>query len=981
MTDLTTKLIFGADTTGAEAGVGRVKKDLASLGAAAQDAGTKGAAGVENIGKGAGAAAQKTEAATKNLIGSIQRTIATLDAGERSSVRFYESIAKQRGISTDALKPYLDQLAAAKRGAEEAGHGVEEMGFKTAGAKRELLVLAHELSQGNFSRFGGSMLVLGERTGAASLLFSKASLAVLGVVAAFGALAVAVTHAETAQRELNTLATQLTATGRAGVLSSDQLKGFIQQLSLMPGVTREAAGEVVSEFTKIHQIGGGLFRDLVGITADFAKATGQEAPAAAKALAQAFADPERGAKALDAALGTLTSTQLLQIEKMTQQNDLVGAQKVLFEALSGAVKGLADNGMTPLEKATNDLGIAWHKAMDDFDRSTGLKTVNGLLVKTIGLVKDLVENMGKLGGLPTLASSLIPGNLPGAVAGGFGAYLRSKFGPTDKAQTGGATGSFGDPVSSSGASAAANSAAQDSVKRSLAVAESYKSQAKVIGDLKQQRDNLNKSIAESIRLNGKDSDVTKALKDGVEGLNERIAAAEKKGQHKDKAYTDDAGTRMLESLRQTEASIKAQLAGEDKLTEAQKEQAKFQQLIVDLKEKKILTADQKALFAAKDSINAQLAVNVAVEHELELKKEAEKLAAKAKADAVALARTFAGINLSLESANQGRREQFDRVLSTVGLGDRARQEAVAENGIRLESLHAERNATKDAAEKGKLDSPEYKAEVARIRGYLDEALGDQKAYFAAEKAAREDWSTGAKEAFANYIDEIDNVAARAKQLLSTGLNGITDSIAGAIMGDKGSSFKDLGKRIASQIVRGMVETNITKPIAQWAQSAIAGGVGGGASGGGGVLGSLLGSLFGGAGGGGGAATGLASATAGDVAAAGPGLMFLAGGGYTGSGGKYEPAGVVHKGEYVMTAESTSKLGVNFLERLNRRGYADGGFVTSMGGTGRAPAANDSESAGNVIHIHQNFAPGTDRKTTDQAAQQAAAALRRSQRNA
>lgn len=40
------------------------------------------------------------------------------------------------------------------------------------------------------------------------------------------------------------------------------------------------------------------------------------------------------------------------------------------------------------------------------------------------------------------------------------------------------------------------------------------------------------------------------------------------------------------------------------------------------------------------------------------------------------------------------------------------------------------------------------------------------------------------------------------------------------------------------------------------------------------------------------------------------------GGYTGNGGKFEPAGIVHKGEYVMTKEATARLGVANLNRLN-----------------------------------------------------------------
>lgn len=50
------------------------------------------------------------------------------------------------------------------------------------------------------------------------------------------------------------------------------------------------------------------------------------------------------------------------------------------------------------------------------------------------------------------------------------------------------------------------------------------------------------------------------------------------------------------------------------------------------------------------------------------------------------------------------------------------------------------------------------------------------------------------------------------------------------------------------------------------------------------------------------------------------------GGYTGQGGKYEPAGIVHKGEYVLTKEQTSRLGIDQIEAFANRGYADGGIV-------------------------------------------------------
>lgn len=76
----------------------------------------------------------------------------------------------------------------------------------------------------------------------------------------------------------------------------------------------------------------------------------------------------------------------------------------------------------------------------------------------------------------------------------------------------------------------------------------------------------------------------------------------------------------------------------------------------------------------------------------------------------------------------------------------------------------------------------------------------------------------------------------------------------------------------------------------------------------------LGSLFG----------GLTSTTS---TTGGLGSLIFAKGGYTGNGGKYEPAGIVHKGEYVMDADTVRKLGVDRLDAL--RGYVNGGMVGSM----------------------------------------------------
>lgn len=123
------------------------------------------------------------------------------------------------------------------------------------------------------------------------------------------------------------------------------------------------------------------------------------------------------------------------------------------------------------------------------------------------------------------------------------------------------------------------------------------------------------------------------------------------------------------------------------------------------------------------------------------------------------------------------------------------------------------------------------------------------------------------------------------------------------------AFREAGanalNRIADKLMQ-MAADNL------WA--AAFGGAGGGGAG-------FLGSLFGL--GGGGPAIGVVGAAGGMAVP-----TFFASGGYTGPGGKYEPAGIVHRGEYVLRQEAVRRIGIPRLNSMNR-GYADGGFVGPM----------------------------------------------------
>lgn len=101
-------------------------------------------------------------------------------------------------------------------------------------------------------------------------------------------------------------------------------------------------------------------------------------------------------------------------------------------------------------------------------------------------------------------------------------------------------------------------------------------------------------------------------------------------------------------------------------------------------------------------------------------------------------------------------------------------------------------------------------------------------------------------------------------------------------------------------------------------------------GGGGGLGGFFQGLFGG-----GRAGGFQpNTTLGSFLATG-----YSGGGYTGNGGKFQPAGIVHKGEYVFDADATRRIGASNLERL--AGYAKGGLVGGKVSAGSLPGGNMS----------------------------------------
>ena len=81
------------------------------------------------------------------------------------------------------------------------------------------------------------------------------------------------------------------------------------------------------------------------------------------------------------------------------------------------------------------------------------------------------------------------------------------------------------------------------------------------------------------------------------------------------------------------------------------------------------------------------------------------------------------------------------------------------------------------------------------------------------------------------------------------------------------------------------------------------------------------------------------------------LKGFANGGYTGMGAANDPAGIVHKGEYVLNQEQTKRIGVQNLERGN---FGGGDNIVNVSVQGRIDRETANQLA-NQVSLQQRRA--------------------------
>lgn len=300
------------------------------------------------------------------------------------------------------------------------------------------------------------------------------------------------------------------------------------------------------------------------------------------------------------------------------------------------------------------------------------------------------------------------------------------------------------------------------------------------------------------------------------------------------------------------------------------------------------------------------------------------------------------------------RAQMERQLATQRMEYAAQADAVGmgqKDATRMqERLRIEQDTnnrilqlqTELANAQGEKQRQDLQAQIDIEREFLQKRVAAQREGWAQIDQAQADWSNGARGAFQDYMDSARDVAGQTRNLFSNAFGNMEDAVVNFVKTGK-LSFKDF----ADQVVADLIRIQVRQAAA-------------------GFLGSALGFL---GGGGGAAAAGSGTMTGFSETISRSGFSA---GGYTGDGGKFEPKGVVHGGEYVVRKEIVSQPGMrDHLDRLNRKGYASGGYVEPVTAATQSSSVLPASQAGLPPIVQHITVQGTADDATLARIQQAA----------
>lgn len=721
-------------------------------------------------------------------------------------------------------------------------------------------------------------------------------------------------------READEFRKSLVLTGNAAGTNVGALADLSKQISVTVGTTG-AAAEVLAQLAGSGKIAGDSLATVATAALEMKDATGRAVEETVAEFVEIGKDPVEAARKLNEQYNFLTAATYSQIVALKEQGDTVGATKLLTDTY-------ADTISTRSKEITENLGYierAWRgvwsmtknagDAVAEFGRSQGIAGQLSDAQRELAEIDKRMQN-------PIAASSKRNQDereIAQSRVNALQDQLRTQQ-SVDQAQENYRKRQRDSVAAMHEVDALEKSAWTNAEKRADAL-QRYERALEKIRKADPNDSRLDPKAVARVR-----ADIEEQYKDPAT--------------KKTPAYREDAGTKALDQarqqysvLQQQNTLIGAQRGEVQKLGEAGQALVKWEQQLADIKGKKVLTADQKSLLANQQQITAQLKKNAELEKEMQLRKVATEEAQK-------LAAFQANLNSQLQRSSIG----LDNDLAGMGLGDVARQRMQERFSIEQQYQQQMDNLLQQRNE-GRISENLYQKENAALQSALDQRLAKQEQYYQRVDELQSDWSVGARAAFGTYLEQARNVAGQTRTLFTNAFSNMEDSIVTFVKTGK-LSFKDFADGVIEDLIRIQVR-----------QAAI------------GFLGTAFGFLSGGS----------QALGQGTMTGFSEPLKQLSTGGYTGDGGKFEPKGVVHGGEFVLRKEVVAQPGMrNYLEGLNVRGYASGGFVTpriASTATQMAasqPEAPTSSAPGIVQHISvQGTADDATLARIQQAAQKGA----------
>jgi len=412
-------------------------------------------------------------------------------------------------------------------------------------------------------------------------------MAIGGVAATLGTLLVAY---QQGQGEAQSYAKALILTGNAAGTSSGQLAAMAESIDNVAGTQRKAA-QVLAEVAGTGKFAADQIQGIATAAIAMEQATGRAVSDTVKEFARLADEPAAASAKLNEQYNYLTAAVYEQIQALESQGRTTDAARVATDAYASAVQersGQITANLGAIDRALNAVAIGWREMWDaalDVGREQSLEKK---LADTYEAAQR-IRNKGRLNFDDDFQLAELERQIT---------YYQGQIANRDQES---AQAGVQGKIQQAGVSAAQEIARIR--EQSLSKAEQKE---KAIADYRKRLEEVRLASPQSALL-----DPARIEKD-ISAIEARFEETAKR----QKAYSDDAATRMLQGLRERSASLEAQLSGEQKLTASQQAQVEFAQHIADLKEKRILTADQKSLLSNQGAISAQLAHNVALEDEL-----------------------------------------------------------------------------------------------------------------------------------------------------------------------------------------------------------------------------------------------------------------------------------------------------------------------------------------------------------------------------